>query len=207
MGRQAWQQVEPAKISEGSGRLNYLKWSGWAAIVVALAIGGVVFWQPLTSAWYANTGAVYQTKADPVLAPDLGDETRKMLTDRAVAYFQRALESNPVQPVANFRLGLIALDQNDFETALTYLERAYDQKPTDQGVLKALGYAYLWTGELDLAEERFRDVDFDSGLVNEFNYWQWWWGTQDREDLSAYSDEMAQRLTGELSQTDADRQE
>jgi O-antigen ligase len=206
-GRRVWRQVEPAEISKDSSRLNYLKWLGGGAIVVALAIVFVVFWQPLTSVWYANTGAVYHTKADPVLAPDLDDETRKMKTDRAVAYFQRALETNPDQPVANFRLGLIALDQYDFETALVYLERAYAQEPTDQGILKALGYAYLWTGELDLAEERFREVDFNSGLVDEFSYWHWWWGTQDRDDLATYSGEMAQRFTGELSQTDADRPE
>jgi hypothetical protein len=92
---------------------------------------------------------------------------------------------------------MMALDRQDFETAVSYLERAYSQEPENQATLKSLGYAYVWTGQLDLAAERFRQLNPPGTLVSELEYWQWWWGTQDREDLSTYADEVAERLSME----------
>jgi tetratricopeptide (TPR) repeat protein len=161
-----------------------------AAILTAVV---VPFGRPLASAWYANLGAVHQTWAD--LAPDLDEAGREAEIARAVAYFQQALRLNPSQPAANRRLGMIALDHREFDVAVAYLERAYPQERENQATLKALGLAYLWTGRLDPAEELLRQLDVQSEMVEELNAWTWWWHTQDRDDLSAYAAEMAQRLS------------
>ena len=159
---------------------------------MAILMIGTIFWRLSTGAWYANLGSMYQTKAD--LSPSLDEPARELLLAQATESFEQALVINPDQATANQRLGLIALEQQDFDAAITYLERAYTQKPYNQGILKMLGYAYLWTGQLDAAERLFRQVDFNGRLVDEMDYWHWWWGTQDRENLSSYAQEMAQRL-------------
>jgi len=162
------------------------------SVVVILFIGAVIFWRPLTGVWYANLGSMYQTKAD--LSPSLDQSSRELLIAKATKNFEQTLHIDPDQSTANRRLGLIALEQQDFDTAVTYLERAYTREPHNLGTLKILGYAYLWTGQLDAAEQLFRQVDFNGNFVNEMDYWQWWWRTQNRENLSSYAREMAQRL-------------
>ena len=166
-----------------------------AAAVVAFTVASLVFQRPLAGAWYANLGAVHQTRAD--LSPDLDATTREAAAARAATYFERALGMNPSQPVANRRLGMMALDRRDFNTAATYLERAYQQEPGNQATLKALGYAYLWTGRLDSAEGLLRQLDVRNELVEELGNWAWWWDTQGRDDLSAAADEMVRRLLDE----------
>ncbi len=186
----------PALIRLGQREIRRRR--GWVAlgmVVVALALAATVFRQPLVSAWYANLGAIYQTRAD--LSPDLDETARGATMARAVTYFERALSLDPSQPVANRRLGIMALDRGDFDAAIAYLERAYSQEPGNQVTLKALGYAYLWAGRLDPAEGLFRQLDARSELIGELKTWRWWWGTQGREDLSDYAEEMVRRLSGE----------
>lgn len=165
----------------------------WGALILVLLVAAVVFRRPLASAWYANLGALYQTRAD--LSPDPDETIHEAAMVQAVAYFERALSLDLSQPVANRRLGMIALDQQNFEAAVTYLERAYPQELGNQATLKLLGYAYLWTGQLDLAEGLLRQLDVQSELVEELGNWRWWWGAQNREDLSAHADEMIRRLS------------
>jgi putative inorganic carbon (HCO3(-)) transporter len=198
MGRLVLDQASQEEVGGTSPTQHrYGKWIALAVVAVGLLVALLVFWRPLASAWYANIGAIYQTKADPLLSPNLDDPVREAMTRRAVTYFERALSLNPAQSVANRRLGMMALERQDFETAVTYLEQAYPQEPENQATLKALGYAYVWTGQLDLAEQRFRQIDFESRLVGELEYWHWWWGTQNREDLSTYAGEVAKRLSME----------
>jgi len=193
LGRPALAQSEAAQeVNKASKKQNHLWRKGLVAIAIGLAITIAIFWQAIVGAWYANMGAIYQAEAD--LSPQVDDEARKLITARSVAYFERALDLDPSQPVANRRLGMIALEREDFETATTHLERAFAQEPRNQATLKALGYAYLWTGQLDSAEELFQQVDFQSRLVGELRYWHRWWETRDRPKLSTYAAQMAQRL-------------
>jgi tetratricopeptide (TPR) repeat protein len=157
-----------------------------------MGMGGL-FWQPLAAAWHANWGSVYQARAE--LAPDIDDVTRQTVLNRATTSFDRTLRLDPTHPVANRRLGMIALDRHEFEAAVAYLETAYQKESGNQGTIKALGLAYLWTGQLDRAEKLFRQVELQSQLMDGLHYWQWWWGIQDRQDLSGYAGEMSQRLS------------
>jgi hypothetical protein len=194
-GRQALAQSEQTTFASASSmRFRYVNWMVRGSLVGLLVLGVVFFWRPLVAAGYANLGAVYQAKAD--LSPGLDETGRQQIAKQAAAYFEQALQVDPAQPTANRRLGQIALENYDFETAITYLERAYTQEPDNQAIFKALGYACLWTGRLDAAESLFRQVDVSNRVPDELDYWRWWWGTQDRTDLSAYAGEMASRLSG-----------
>jgi hypothetical protein len=168
------------------------KWLALAIIAVFLIGTTVIFWRPIASAGYANLGAVYQTQAD--LSIDLSDDAREVAAQRAIIYFERALSLNPSQAVANRRFGIMALEREVFDVAVVYLKRAFDQEPGNQATLKALGYAYLWTGQLDVAEKLLRQRDDRDELREELGTWSWWWGTQERYDLSEYANEMVERL-------------
>ncbi len=146
----------------------------------------------ISGAWYSNWGAIYQTQAD--LTPDLSDSARQALNRQAIYYFEQAIQVQPTQRVAHRRLGLMALQQQDFITATYHLEIAYTQEPHNQATLKALGLAYLWTGQLTAAEPLLRQRDDLAEVIEELGTWQWWWGTQQRHDLAALAGEMAQRL-------------
>ncbi len=160
--------------------------------VVILLSGLMIFWRPILGAWYANMGALEQTRAE--LAPGLSQPAREQITLQAVDTFARALGVESTQRVANRRLGLLALNRDNFEIAVLYLEKAYPYEPHNQATLKALGLAYLWTGRLDEAEPLLQQLDNQGGLVEELGYWATWRGSQGQTELSAYTAEMIQRL-------------
>ncbi|HEY74740.1 MAG TPA: tetratricopeptide repeat protein [Thermoflexia bacterium] len=165
---------------------------GLVAVVVLLVTGLLLLRQPLLGMGYANAGALWQARAD--LAPHLERSAREAATGRAVACFERALAWDPLQPTANRRLGLMALEREDFDAAVAYLERAYQRQPGNPATWKGLGYAYLWTGWLDPAEELLSRLDDRAELVEELGVWRGWWGRQGREDLAGYAGEMVRRL-------------
>jgi hypothetical protein len=175
-------------------RLRAWRWAAGGTLALGLIIAALALPSPLAGIWQANLGALVQTRAD--LNPGLDVPARESLLDRATAHFERALSFDPAQPTANRRLGMMALDRADFNAAVVYLERAYAREPANQATLKALGYATIWTGQLDLAERLFRQVEFASQLRDELDYYGWWWPTQGRNDLASYADDMARRLDG-----------
>lgn len=163
------------------------------AVIAILLIGVVaVWWRPIAAIWHLNLGAVYQTHAD--LSPQLRQSDQEIQNEKAEIHFQRSLTMNPAQFVAHKRQGLLELQRNAFDSAVYHLEQAYAEEPANQANLKALGYAYLWTGRSDAAEAFFVQVDFRKRLVEELDYWRWWWGTQQRDDLAQNAAEMARRL-------------
>jgi tetratricopeptide (TPR) repeat protein len=164
---------------------------GMTGVILVIAV--LVFGRPLLSAWYANLGSVYQTRAD--LSPGLPDAPREENAARAAWYFERALSLHPAQVAANRRLGQMSMEHGDFEKAVVYLEQAYPHEMTNQATLKALGLAYLWSGRLDAAEALLRRMDVRSELVEELGTWSWWWDTQNRADRAAAAAEMARRLS------------
>jgi O-antigen ligase len=188
-GRPAWQNVERTKAG---GRPFRKGWIWLAGMTVVVLVAAAIFWRPISVAWYTNWGAVYQTQAE--LSPRLTELEREVATARAVSNFERALSLDPSHAGANRRLGLLALDQRDYASAIVFLRQAYAEEPHNQATLKTLGYAYLWAGQTDLALKLFQQVEIQSLLVAELEYWQWWYGEQDQEQLSVYAEEMVRRL-------------
>ncbi len=171
-------------------KLLPVRWR-WAIVgVVALVL--VALSPKIAVLWRVNVGALYQTRAE--LAPERGALPGVAARARAESAFDAALAAQPENPVANRRLGMMMLDAGDFAAAADFLQTAYRAEPHNQPTLKALGYAYLWTGQSDAAEILLRQVDFRSRLVDELGYYEWWWGTQNRPDLSRAATEMRARL-------------
>jgi putative inorganic carbon (HCO3(-)) transporter len=155
-------------------------------IVVVLGVTVVLY---TTGALYANLGAIEHARAD--LAPALDDGTRQQTLDRAVHYYERALEMNKGQPAAHWRLGLIDLNADRFPQAIEHLETARAALPDHRGVQKALGYAYLWDGQIARAEELLRPLD---EVYQELGTWRWWRGEQGQNQLADYAQQLELRF-------------
>ena len=72
--------------------------------------------------------------------------------------------------------------RRDFQPAAIYLEAAHQQAPTHRGVIKALGYCYVWLGDTEMAQVFLSKIPEAN---DELGVYIWWWGVQGRDDLSA----------------------
>ncbi len=159
---------------------------------VIILVTMIAFAPKISAQWRTNVGALYQTYGE--LAPNDKRMPRVIAMERARRAFESVLVQQPENPVANRRLGMMALDAEDFSQARAYLETAYRHEPHNQPTLKALGYACLWTGDFNRAAEMFQQVDFRSRLVDELHYYRHYWGSRNRDDLSAAAEKMAAEL-------------
>jgi len=162
-----------------------------AGLVIGLWTGGT---RKLKAIWYSNLGAVQLAQAELDGFPDkgwVGDEIVPKL-GKADASLHSSLQLDPDNQTANHRLGLVYMFRRDFESASIYLKRANDQAPNHRGIIKSLGYCYLWLGEYDKAWFLLAQIP---EAREELDVYTWWWGTQGREDLS----EKASMMLSELS--------
>lgn len=157
-----------------------------AVFLVGLFFG---FRQTVQAQWYANLGALELARAElegwPTNQWDNGEDLARF--DSAIAYFERALTIDPQNQTANHRLGVISLVKRDFGTAVTHLEQAHQQKQNYRGIVKSLGYGYVWLDEFDLAVETLLAIP---EARNEMNIYSSWWERQNRPDLASKASEM-----------------
>ncbi|OQY41920.1 MAG: hypothetical protein B6242_16725 [Anaerolineaceae bacterium 4572_78] len=191
IGRKLGRKVIATRTSK-SNKQKSKNFSFWIPLLIIAIMLIAVFRQSIRTSWYANMGAVYHTWSD--LSPRFDDTTKAESKQQAIAYFDKTLELNPNNSVANKRLGLIALAEYDFDKAMPYLQKAYNQRPNNQSVLKGLGMVYLWRGELDSAQNLLQQLDDQAEIIEELGNYSWWWGTQNRTDLAEYAAEMVERL-------------
>jgi lipoprotein NlpI len=111
--------------------------------------------------------------------------------DSAERDFQQALALQPNNQTASHRLGLISMSARDFESANDYLQTAYDMDSTNRGVIKNLGYSYLWSGETEKARALLTRIP---EAKHELEVYVWWWNDQQRPDLSDRASELATGL-------------
>ena len=88
---------------------------------------------------------------------------------------------NPYNETALYRLALLAGERRDYATAVANLAPVQRADPGHRGINKALGYAYVWIGDLQDARPLLKLVPEAS---NEMSVYTWWWGTQGRADLA-----------------------
>jgi tetratricopeptide (TPR) repeat protein len=85
---------------------------------------------------------------------DLGVARKAMLKDEeALRAFGRAVELNPKDPVAQYRLGAEYLRQDHPQSAIPPLEAAYRLRPDDQSTLNGLQNALRQAGRPEEADE------------------------------------------------------
>ncbi len=107
------------------------------------------------------------------------------MRQQAVDHYRRAIQIAPDNRTARQRLGLILVDEAQFQDAVEHLEVAWQADPDNTTTHKALGLAYVWVGELEKAQPLLQDV---KDIVQELNTWAWWRGTQQQmeQSLNAY---------------------
>ena len=160
------------------------------AIIVAAAI---TLYRPTAAAWQGNLGAVEMAKIElagwPTGAWDDGSRVDELAP--AEEQFLVTLQLDPTNRNASYRLGLIRMLQRDYEEAIDYLEVAHAQDLEHRGIQKALGYSYTWSGQFNKALGLLVDIP---EAKNEMGVYQWWWGTQGREDLASNAVAMSELL-------------
>lgn len=156
---------------------------------LALVLLGLLFRNPLVSAWYANLGAVEMARVE--LAGWGSGARNEALTaadlEPAEGLFERALAHNPSNRTAHHRLGLIAMQRRDFPTAIRNLEAADRIDPGHWGISKALAFAYAWEGQYERAAPLMR---WNPDIQDELADLALWWQDQGREDLAQHAEAM-----------------
>ncbi|RPJ47606.1 MAG: hypothetical protein EHM21_08095 [Chloroflexi bacterium] len=139
-----------------------------------LLLGLVSAW-PLPASIHANQAALIQQRAD--LASQVDQREGDALLDQSAGLFKEALNTDPDNRTANQRLGLIALSRQEFDPAVQFLSAAHTKDPRHPGTRRALGLAYAFTGRLAEALPLLRD---QLNIVDELNYWGWYYSTHDQ---------------------------
>jgi thioredoxin-like negative regulator of GroEL len=81
--------------------------------------------------------------------------------------------------------------RQDFPAACKYLESARAQEPNHRGIIKSLGYCYVWSGNSEEAQALLAKIP---EAKNELDSYVWWWSAQGRPDLSEKASIMASKL-------------
>ncbi len=183
--------------SQGSGypskdfRIRRIVIPGIVLIVFFSVIA--TFQRSLFAIWYSNLGAVEMSRIELMNWPinKWNDNPDVAPLIKAENLFYTTLINNPNQRTARHRLGLVAMQERDFIRAQYELERAYDIDPEHRGIRKALGYTYVWMGNLNDAAMMLIGVH---EAESEMEIYSWWWRDRERQDLSAQATEMAKLL-------------
>jgi tetratricopeptide (TPR) repeat protein len=161
--------------------------------VVALILMFGVNINQVASHWYADLGAVQMSQAELKGFPANQWATSEIVSklEPAESTLQAALQYDPQNQTASYRLGLISMLRRDYESAAAKLQTAHQQAPDHRGIIKNLGYAYVWLGELDKAQALLNRIP---EAQDEMSVYIWWWATQGRPDLSENAAMMVSRL-------------
>lgn len=160
-------------------------------LVVALLFA--ISWKSVAAAWHANMGAVKMSKVELANFPtgkwSDGDDVSQFRS--AEVDFERALTYQPDNQTANYRLGLIRMSARDYGSASEFLQKAYETDMTNRGVIKNLGYSYLWSGETERALSMLSKIP---EAKRELENYIWWWNDHQRPDLSERAAQLAARI-------------
>lgn len=161
-----------------------------AAVLGVFLIAGL---PPLRSIWYANLGAVRLAQVELQGFPNTGWAGSEIVPrlDAPEGPLRSALQLDPDNRTANHRLGLISMLRGDFESAAHYLEIAHEQSPGHRGILKSLGYCYVWLGEFEKSQQLLSEIPEAN---NELGVYVWWWDTHGRSDLSKNASDLRSQL-------------
>lgn len=167
-----------------------------ATVLLVLAAGIVVTRrEQLTATWLANQGALAQARIELPLInfpiPTPGQVRRAEDLSATNDLFVKALRADPNNLTAHLRLGLVALDRADFPLALGHLQAAFAADPTNRAAVKALGYALVWSGQMDKAVPLLKQIP---EAESELGYAAYDWSQRGRGDLSELASRMIRQL-------------
>ncbi|MEJ2747288.1 MAG: O-antigen ligase family protein, partial [Anaerolineae bacterium] len=159
-------------------------------LLLLVLVGGLVNRRQVAAEWYANWGAVLMARTELADWPTgRWDDGRNLAAlTPAQAQFQRAVALDETNVTAQYRLGLIAMLGRDYATAVTHLEISHEQNPDHRGIVKSLGYSYVWSGDLVQGAVLLTAI---SEAGREMAVYSWWWQEQGEADLAQRAAEMA----------------
>jgi hypothetical protein len=193
--------IAAGSLSENNSGWNIPIYSrGISFLVAAVVIAGVgLVWNKLAAQWFANLGAVEMAKVELAGYPanQWDDGSRNNNLQSAKILFVRSLKYNDMNRIANYHLGLIEMSERDFFSASNHLIKAYQQEPWHRGVIKNLGYSYVWLREIDKARMYLERIP---EAKSELNVYVWWWDTQDRHDLSTDASQLAATMKNTIDE-------
>ncbi len=148
----------------------------------------LVFYRPVLAGWYADLGSVEMARIELAGWPTGKWESNNIVSELRFAreHFIRSLSIEPSNVTAHYRLGMIAMLERRYDTALLHLEAAHQADPHHRGLQKQLGFSYLWSGQVDSGLQLLYQMP---GLRGELDAYTWWWHTQGRDDLAAIAQE------------------
>ncbi len=159
----------------------YAAW-GVAVVVIMIApymIGGHSF----VADWAANRGALMMAQSElrgwPTGQWNDGDNIGELALTAPI--FQRVVAIDAGNRTAHHRLGLLAMLHQDFDASVVHLEVANEIDPRHRGIAKALGYSYIWQGDINSAIPILMAYP---EAEDELDAYTWWWKTQGRDDLA-----------------------
>jgi hypothetical protein len=145
------------------------------------------------SIWYSNLGAVQMSQVELKDFPTNRWASAEIIPrlEMAEDLLHTALQYDPDNQTANHRLGLIAMFQRDFQSAAKFLEKAHQVAPGHRGILKSLGYCYVWLGEAEKAQALLRNIP---EARSELDVYVWWWGVEGQPELAQKASEFSSGL-------------
>ena len=151
--------------------------------VLAVLLALLFFSKGVKARWYANLGALTLAHGELVDWPhnSWDYEIPAVNLKKARQQSLKALALNANDVTAQYRLGLMALYEQDFTQAVLYLQAAYRARPTHRGIQKALGYSLAWAGKTAVAADILRTIP---EAAQELANYRQWWRQQGRTDLA-----------------------
>jgi O-antigen ligase len=160
----------------GWGRKWRLTVAAVGALVVLVLIG-----RPLAVLWYANLGAVAQTRAElphydynHFDNPSLDQIRQREDLSAAEGYFDRALALDPGQVTARTRLAQIALGRGEYQAALEHAQAAWEAGHRDRVARLVLGDALVAQGSLEEAAVAVRGLDWAEMRLDGQAWYRYW---------------------------------
>lgn len=185
------QAVVPRQSRSQRGR-NRISRIGFAVACIAVGLLLVARWNQWAGMFYANLGAVLQTKAElalyrfdkpPIEIHSIMEIRQSLATGSALPQdlFRTALAYDASNAAAQRRLGLIALSSRNFDEAVRHLETAWQLDPDSRATRKGLGYAFAWRGDVNQAQQLLQPLpETPLELSDDI----WWWRLRNRPDLA-----------------------
>jgi hypothetical protein len=152
--------------------VRYLPLGVGIAIILLMILVALPRRNALISAWYANLGAIKQSKLElstynPSNFSDMGMDVVRQSIDLSAAEtdFMKALEWQPNNRTALQRLGGIALSRGEYEAALSWLQSAWDQGHRDEVTRLLYGDALVANGQPDKAAQVVQGLGWAEGRL------------------------------------------
>lgn len=167
-------------------RLRRKVYLGAGVTILAMLLVGFSSYRSFLADWYANLGALAMARVE-LSERDWDNSGWKYANsvedfEPAAELFDRALQHDPGNRIANHRLGLISIFRRDFPAAVAYLSKAYEKNPNHRGIIKVLGLSYIWNGQFAMALPLLEQIP---EAKEELGVYRWYWGTNGRNDLAS----------------------